>query len=128
MKLSFSWCGSNGDFSPSCVSNLVNKDGVSPLACLLTDDGGLGLSDTLEWLDEGVGQARSVKELKTDFAQWDRESWGAELTNSQVKIYSLYDEEYFEIIAIDSFEKALLAWKVFVQLKPDVGVVLEVDI
>jgi len=75
-----------------------------------------------------VAQVRSVKELKTGLAQWDRETWGAELSKSQVKIYSLYDEEYFEIITLDSFEKALLAWKAFVQLEPEAGLFLEVEI
>ncbi|WP_245220769.1 hypothetical protein [Pseudomonas batumici] len=128
MKLTLFWGGSVGDLSPSCRSNVINREGVSPLACLLTDDGGLSLPDTLAWLDEGVDQVRSVKELKTGLAQWDRESWGAELSKSQVKIHSLYDEEYFEIITLDSFERALLAWKAFVQLEPEAGLFLEVEI
>lgn len=53
---------------------------------------------------------------------------GAELTNGQVKIYSLYDENYFELLNIDSFEMALLAWLNFIQLKPEVGVIQEVEI
>lgn len=53
---------------------------------------------------------------------------GAELTKGQVRIYSLYDENYFELINIDSFERALLAWLNFVQLKPEVGVTQEVEI
>jgi hypothetical protein len=50
------------------------------------------------------------------------------LTKEHVKIYSLHDESYFELIAIDSFEMALLAWLDFIKLKPTVGVIQEVEI
>ncbi|MBI6562492.1 hypothetical protein EIG75_26825 [Pseudomonas syringae] len=128
MKLHFSWDESGGALSSSVSSSIVNKDGVSPLACLLTDDGGQLFLDTVPWLDEGVVRIRSVKSSKINFSDWSRDAWGAELTKGQVRIYSLYDENYFELINIDSFERALLAWLNFVQLKPEVGVTQEVEI
>ncbi|MGG5224068.1 hypothetical protein [Pseudomonas syringae pv. coryli] len=128
MKLHFSWEESAGVLSPSVSSSIVNKDGVSPLACLLTDDGGQLFLDTVPWLDEGVERIRSVKGSKINFSDWSRDAWGAELTKGQVRIYSLYDENYFELINIDSFERALLAWLNFIQLKPEVGVTQEVEI
>ncbi|WP_080466313.1 hypothetical protein [Pseudomonas syringae] len=128
MKLHFSWDESGGALSSSVSSSIVNKDGVSPLACLLTDDGGQLFLDTVPWLDEGVVRIRSVKSSKINFSDWSRDAWGAELTKGQVRIYSLYDENYFELINIDSFERALLEWLNFVQLKPEVGVTQEVEI
>lgn len=76
MKLHFSWEESAGTLSPSASSSVVNKDGVSPLACLLTDDGGQVLLDTVLWLDEGVERIRSVKGSKINFADWSRDAWG----------------------------------------------------
>lgn len=61
----------------------------------------------------------SSKESKVDFADWSRDTWGAELTKKYVKIYSLHDENYFELLNIDSFEMALLAWLNFIQLNAD---------
>ncbi|WP_234452762.1 MULTISPECIES: DUF5376 domain-containing protein [unclassified Pseudomonas] len=128
MKLHFSWEESAGTLSPVCNSNMVNRDGVSPLACLLTDDGGQLFLDTVPWLDEGLDRTRLVKGDKVDFVDWSRDAWGAELTKEHVKIYSLHDESYFELIAIDSFEIALLAWLDFIKLKPAVGIIQEVEI
>lgn len=128
MRLHFSWDESAETLSPSVSSSAVNKDGVSPLACLLTDDGGQVFLDTVPWLDEGVKRIRSVKNSDIDFADWSRDAWGAELTKEQVKIYSLYCESCFELLDIDSFEMALLAWLNFIQLKPEVGVIQEIEI
>ncbi|GFZ63483.1 hypothetical protein PSE10B_00050 [Pseudomonas amygdali pv. eriobotryae] len=128
MKLHFSWEESAGALSPVCSSNMINRDGVSPLACLLTDDGGQLFLDTVPWLDEGLDRTRSVKEAKVDFIDWSRDAWGAELTKEYVKIYSLHDESYYELITIDSFEAALLAWLDFIKLKPAVGVIQEVEV
>lgn len=54
MKLHFSWKESGGALSPTCSSTMVNRDGVSLLACLLTDEGGQLFLDTVPWLDEGL--------------------------------------------------------------------------
>lgn len=128
MRLHFSWEGLAGGLSPGCSSSVVNKDGVSPLACLLTDDGGQVFLDTVSWLDEGVDRIKKIKESKVDFLDWSRDAWGAELTKEQVKIYSLHDESYFEMISLDSFEKALLAWLNFMQLEPRLGITQEIEI
>lgn len=114
--------------SPACSSNVFNRNGVSPLACLLTDDGGQLCLDTVPWLNEGFDKIRAVKEAKVDFVDWSRDAWGAELTKESVKIYSLYDESYFELITIDSFEMALSTWLDFIKQKPAVGVVQEVEV
>lgn len=128
MKLNFSWEESTGSPAPNCISTVVNTDGVSPLACILTDDGGQNFLDTLSWLDEGLNRIKSVKEGRVDFGDWSRNAWGAELTKKQAKIYSLHDEEYFEILSIDSFAVALLAWKNFLQLGPKFKLTQEIEI
>ena len=121
MKLLFSWEKSADGLSPSCSSDAVNKDGVSPLACLLTDDGGHRLLDTAPWLDEGVERIKSIKYSDIDLTDWSRDAWGAELSKGQAKIYSLYDEDCFEALNLDAFEAALLAWRNFIQLTPELG-------
>ncbi|SDX78474.1 hypothetical protein SAMN05444064_1485 [Pseudomonas syringae] len=128
MRLHFSWEESVGALSPACSSNVVNRDGVSPLACLLTDDGGQLFLDTVPWLTEGLDRIRAVKEAKVDFVDWSRDAWGAELTKENAKIYSLYDENYFELITIDSFEMALATWLDFIKQKPAAGVIQEVEV
>lgn len=114
--------------SPVCSSSVVNRDGVSPLACLLNDDGGQLFLNTLPWLNEGLDRVRSVKGAKVDFVDWSRDAWGAELTRENVKIYSLHDENYFELIGIESFETALSAWLDFIKQKPEAGAIKEIDL
>jgi hypothetical protein len=128
MKLNFSWEESTGSPVPNCISSVVNTDGVSPLACLLTDDGGQNFLDTLSWLDEGINRIKSVKDGHVDFADWSRDAWGAGITKEQAKIYSLHDEAYFEILSIDSFAAALLAWRSFLQLEPTSKFTQEIEI
>lgn len=79
MELHFSWGNSVGTLSPSCSSSTVNKDGVSPLACLLTDDGGQLFLDTVSWLSEDVNRIRSVRDSKIDFSDWSRGAWGGRI-------------------------------------------------
>jgi hypothetical protein len=121
MKLFFSWEKSVDSLYPSCSSNVVNKDGVSPLACLLTDDGGQRYLDTVPWLDEGIERIRSIKYSGINLADWSRDAWGAELSKGQAKIYSLYDDDCFETLNLDVFEMALLAWRNFIQKTPELG-------
>jgi hypothetical protein len=121
MKLLLSWEKSVDGLSPGCSSNVVNKDGISPLACLLTDDGGQRFLDTVPWLDEGIERIKLIKCSSIDFADWSRDAWGAELSKEQAKIYSLYDDGCFETLSLDAFEMALLAWRKFIQLTPAVG-------
>jgi hypothetical protein len=128
MKL-YLFCEESTDgLSPNCSSDIVNKDGVSPLACLLTDDGGQRFLDSLGWLDEGVDRINLVKNSSVDFADWSRDVRGVELTKEQAKIYPLYDEDYFEVLELDSFSMALLAWRKFIQMNPEVGIIQTIEI
>ena len=128
MKLHFSWLSSEGDVTPNCSAEVVKADGVSPLCCLLTDDGGQGFLNTISWLDEGVARIKSVRVSGVEAADWSRDAWGAELTKGKAKIYSLHDEDYFELLDIDSFENALSAWKDFIQSKPEAGIIKIIEL
>lgn len=128
MKLVFAWEVADGEPSPTCSSDVVNKDGVSPLCCLLTDDGGQKFLDTVSWLDEGLDRIKSVKDSGCSHADWSRDAWGAELTKEQAKVYSFHDEDYFEMIDIESFETALSAWCSFIQQRPEIETIFELQI
>ncbi|MDC8757114.1 hypothetical protein [Janthinobacterium fluminis] len=128
MKLHFSWLQSEGDMSPNCSSAAVNMDGASPLCCLLMDDGGQRFLDAISWLSEGINRISSVKVFDVEVADWSRDAWGAELTKGWAKIYSLHDEGCFELLDIDSFEMALLAWRDFIQSKPEAGVTKVIEL
>ncbi|AXV79985.1 hypothetical protein CJO79_18575 (plasmid) [Ralstonia solanacearum] len=130
MELTFSWVRQKrgGEMTPYCGSVAISKDGVSPLACLLMDDGGQGHLCTVPWIDEGIARIYAVIKSEAIVVNWDREAWGAKLSSNGVEVYSLYDEGYFEVIAISMFLHALLAWREFIQSTPQLGVILEVDI
>lgn len=87
MKIVFLWENNEGRLSPICHSNVINHEGVSILSCLLMDDGGSPFPDTLLWIDEGINMIESVATGKTDHMSWNRESWGAKLTKSEVTIF-----------------------------------------
>lgn len=117
MKLYFSWLQLEGDIYPNCSSEFVNVDGVSIICCLLMDDGGQRFLDTVSWLNEGIECINLVKGVNSEPVIWSRDAWGVELINSKAKIYSLYDESYFELFDIDSFKIALSEWIIFIQSK-----------
>ncbi|WP_247425071.1 DUF5376 domain-containing protein [Ralstonia pseudosolanacearum] len=129
MKLKFSWESELEDgIIPFCESSVVKQDGVSPLACLLMDDGGRRYLDTFSWIDEGIARIYAAIKDEAVVAIWGREAWEAKISSGGVKVYSLYDEEYSEMLTISMFLHALLAWKEFLQSNPELGVIREVDI
>ena len=128
MKLVFGWEVADGQPSPTCSSDVVNKDGVSTLCCLLTDDGGQTFLDTVLWLNEGLDRIRSVRDSGRSYVDWSRDAWGAELTKEQAKVYSLHDEDYFEMIDIESFETVLSEWCGFIQRRPEIQTIFELQI
>ena len=128
MKLFLFWKKRVDGFSPGCSSDVVNKDGISPLACLLMDDGGQRFLDTVPWLDEGMERIKLIKCSGADSADWSRDAWGAELSKGRAKIYSLYDHDCFETLSLDAFEMALAAWRKFIQLVPVDGMTHTLEI
>jgi hypothetical protein len=109
VKLYFSWEYSGAGLSPYCRSSILNEDGVSPLACLLNDDGGVYFLDTTPWLKEGLTRISNVRSSNILCADWSRDAWGAEFTKAQVKIYSLYNENYIELLDVESCQVAFVA-------------------
>jgi hypothetical protein len=128
MKLTFSWENTAGRITPYCCSQVVNKDGVSLLACLLMDDGGTGYLNSVPWIDEGIAMTDAVMKGAVVAGDWDRETWGATLKPDEVKIYSLYQEDYTETVALPIFRRALLAWRDFILSAPDASTIIEVEI
>lgn len=90
---------------PICSSDVSNKEGIDTLACVLSDDGGQGIWNVVPWLDVGVRCINSVTSDGVGTVNWIRDAWGVELTTTQAKIYSLYDESCFQVIALGSFER-----------------------
>ncbi|WLQ16461.1 hypothetical protein O5O45_11070 [Hahella aquimaris] len=121
MKVTFSWEDVAGTLSPCCKSGVTNHDGISPLCCLLTDNGGIRYAETVGWIEEGVVRADSVLNGETASSTWGREDWGALLTSDGAKIHSFYDENYFEIIPIEVFRHILTSWRDFLLSIPMPG-------
>lgn len=128
MNLTLSWEFAAGRVTPCCRSVVVNKDGVSLLACLLMDDGGQGYLHTVPWIDEGIAKVDAVANEDVSEADWDRDDWGVKLKSAEAVVYSLHDESYAEVIDLPSFRRALVAWREFVQSTPDANVEREVEI
>ena len=64
MKLNFSWeKGATGLF-PMCALDGVEVGGVSPISCLLMDDGGLGVVRSVEWIDRFEGRGAMLAALE----------------------------------------------------------------
>lgn len=114
MKINFYLEESMGDPTPWCSTDVGGANDVDLLACLLLDDGGLPLECTISWLDEGLSRIISVKNAEKVFTESVRETWTADISISEVKVYSLHDEEFAVTISLDDFEKALLGWRKFV--------------
>lgn len=111
MKMIFFWDGEGNTREPCCRSDVLARGGIDFLAYLLTDHGGQKYESTIAWLDEGLSRVASVRSGAINSCDWGRDSWGVELKYGFAKIYSLYDEDYFSVMAIDDFEKVLLNWK-----------------
>lgn len=119
MDIKFSWKRNAHRYIPVSESALLNGDGVSLLDCVLMDDGGLSCSATISWLDEVIKGIKSVATGDLESYDWDRETFGVEARDNKARIYSLYDEEYFQILSLDGFLKILQEWIAFLQSKPD---------
>ncbi|WP_343741083.1 hypothetical protein [Herbaspirillum huttiense] len=128
MKLTLSWMPSSDGLFPICSSDVSNKEGIDTLACVLSDDGGQGIWNVVPWLDEGIRRITSVTSDGVGMVNWIRDAWGVELTTTQAKIYSLYDESCFQVIALGSFEKALISWRDFIQSTPVSGLAQIIEI
>jgi hypothetical protein len=128
VKLRFSWDEPFEELVPGCRGGPVMSDGVHILACLLTDDGGLPLDHTLRVLDEGLGLIARLKSGGAHSADWARETWGARLTKDEATLYCLQQEGYSLVVGIDALDRALVAWRRFIQSEPARGASEEIDL
>lgn len=116
MKLKFTWVTDLAGPQATCTVQDVRSNGTYPLACLLMDDGGVGASNSLAWLREGVARADAVisgvNKSRTD---WDRDAWGAAITGVETTVYSLHDEQCTEAMPTLKFRQALVEWMKFVE-------------
>lgn len=102
------------DHEPICHSDAIDSNGIDFLSCLLTDNGGQILEETIKWLDEGIFRIKLVKSGILEIAEWPRDNWSAEIKKQNVKIYSLYDDSYHIIIHTSQFEKIIYEWREFI--------------
>jgi hypothetical protein len=128
MKLQFYWSGIFGSAEPCCKSDRVGKGGIGVLENILMDDGGIGCLASIPWLLEGISRVRLVKSGQWAEADWGRETWGAQIQPREVRLYSLHDDKFAEVIETDKFEIALLEWIKFVQVGSRLGEVHEIEI
>lgn len=105
--------GSTGIATPWCSTDEVGPDNIDILACLLIDDGGIPLFETVAWLDEGLNRLIAVRREDEVSTEWARDAWATHISKSGVKVYSLYDEDFSITISLDDFERALRGWKDF---------------
>ena len=128
MKVVFTHENIEGVSTSLCDSDALNEDGLSLLACILTDDGGTSKLNTFQCIDDGLNLISSIKNRDIEHADWSRETWGAKLTINEARIYHLSDDGYYQLFSLNAFEKALLEWKNFLQSNPEEGARQEIEI
>lgn len=114
MKIEFFWTTNSPVKQPYPKTNIKNHEGVDLLACFLMDDGGCGCEDAVEDIDDGLYELGLFMSGKEKDFDWARHSWGAKKENKDIKIYSLYDEEYFVTMNIGDFNEAVKSWRDFI--------------
>ncbi|MCX2803308.1 hypothetical protein OQJ68_16100 [Microbulbifer thermotolerans] len=128
MKIMFSWKISEEFVFPYCTSDNLNKDDISILSCLLMDDGGIPYIQSIPWIQKGIEKIDPVVNGKAKSASWDREAWGALITINGAKIYSLFEEDYFEEITLEQLRIALISWMNFIKTRPEHGKSEEIEL
>ncbi|WP_169579632.1 hypothetical protein [Saccharospirillum impatiens] len=119
MKYEFEWRKVEGAIEPQCTTDLVSSQGIDVISCLLTDSGGLTLEHSISWIDECLDSISRVKEGTISCYSWDRESWAADISLSEVTVYSLLDEDYFVRLGRGEFEVLLRHWRAFLASGPN---------
>lgn len=128
MILRFWWQERFDELEPECETDTHYCGGTSLLSRLLRDSGGLHYLKTIPSLEYGLTRVATAKQGEAESVDWDREDWGAHLSQAGATIYSLYDEQYVETIDLDAFEKALRAWIEFIQTPPDAKAAKTIEI
>ncbi len=125
MKLEFGWMPGALRQRANCNVVGLGANDISPLACLLMDDGGLDARTSLAWLQEGIARIDALQSgEEARKIDWGRESWGAGISGQVTRIYSLCDDQCFEYVATASFKEALVEWSKFLDSGPTSNSVL----
>jgi hypothetical protein len=132
MKLIFKWIDPHNlnVLEPYCYvdDGFENERGFNALTSLLTDHGGRGYLSLISWPDEGLKRIAAIRKSEISISDWCSDSWGAKLTSNEVKVYSLYDETYFDLMNLNSFENVLNAWKNFIQSESRIDKFCEIEV
>ncbi|WP_332605579.1 hypothetical protein [Acinetobacter sp. ESBL14] len=118
MKIKFYWCFDDVEqhkLIPTVEIKCVDEKTINCLHGVLTDDAGI---NSITWLEKGVEIFKKV-ENSCNSTIWGRDAWGSEYTDGRVKLYSLYDDEYYIYLSLDSFRDILNAWVDFNRAPPD---------
>lgn len=121
MNVTFYWRKRfSDDVIPCASSDILSNNGLDFINCLFSDNGGGRFDDPvyLGLLDDGVSGIASVKKGDVKYFDWCLNYWGAEFEENMAKIYSLCDENFFIIVKLKDFEKALIDWKKFILKGP----------
>jgi hypothetical protein len=132
MRLEFYWCISDayndGILRPACkcADPIDELDEIIPN--YLMDDSGASCSDSVFWINECLERILLVRKSEIKYIDIDRDAWGARFSICEVKVYSLYDERFLKLISLTAMDRALRAWKVFLQSPPGEDVRREIDL
>ena len=118
MKIKFYWYFDDVEqhkLMPAVEIKCVDEKTINCLHGVLTDDAGI---NSITWLEKGVEIFKEV-ENSCNSTIWDRDAWGSEYVDGRVKLYSLYDDEYYVYLSLDCFMEILNAWVDFNKSSPD---------
>ncbi|NLR74366.1 hypothetical protein [Leeia aquatica] len=123
MATKFYWSTDVTGHHPVCTSDLAMHGDVSLLSCILMDDGGVGIDESICWLDEGVRRIDYIRKNNADTMEWGREGWIGLISFDTVKIFSSHDENYSAVIETNVFEECLRKWIVFIKEKSILAII-----
>ena len=132
MKLEFHWCISDayndGILRPACKCADPIDESDEIISNYLMDDSGASCSDSVFWISECLDNISLVRKYEIKSIDIDREAWGARFSICEVKVYSLYDERFLKLVALNAMERALRECKVFLQLPAGEDVSRKIDL
>lgn len=106
----YSWSSEKSNLLPAAEVMGADEKMTNCLNGILMDDGGGSFENTILWLEYGLKIFENIKSNHNDAVFWDRDSWGSTCINSEVKLYSLYDDEYSVNLTLSCFKEILKAW------------------
>ena len=95
--------------------------GVSPLAHVLDDDGGLGVDHSIRWIEEGKKLALDALNGAPGSLRWAREYFFVEMDGDRTIAVSETDPSCRETLSTKAFLSALGAWQLFLAAGPASG-------